>query len=219
MTGKKRSKSASPLVTHQAKPYTGDLAKPARVCMLAHRLDPARPLPGFKGSREEWALHVAGLVEYQKAHLECLLCELAKHYGVPITALNGEADGWQRLVLALAMDHVPAFQVEQLRAGPTTRRGRPASIGWEDTTSMLLDAAALAQGEIDAGREEPGDAELGRQLAKREWAKRCKLTPGAIRKLLPQVRLAWAAVLDGHATGFQQQCVEKVLPFLHKVAR
>jgi hypothetical protein len=80
-------------------------------------------------------------------------------------------------------------------------------------------AGSLAQAERDAGRKEPKDIWLGRQIAKQPWAKNCKLTHNSIRKLLPKLRDTWAAVVDGRADRTQWQCFEEVLPILHKVAR
>jgi hypothetical protein len=222
MAGKKRVKSASPSA---ARSYTGELAKPAKPCMLAHVLDPARPLPGFKGTREEWARQVAGLREYREVRMEHLLCELAHHYDVPVAALagGGLTGGWRSLALALAMDHVPAFQVWRLLESPSEAcpNGRPLKLGVADTLTLLLAAGTLAQAERDAGREEPDDTWLGRRIVRdnKQWAKDRKLTPDTIRKLLPQIRDAWAAVVDGRANRFQWQCVEEVLPVLIRGAR
>jgi hypothetical protein len=181
-------------VMYDPKPYTGILAEPPPDYMLVAR-------PG----------------ELQTTHIERCLAALAKHYGLPP---DDGYNGW-RLAMSLARDHVPALQgghqMARARARRATSKGQPTRLGPVDTCRFIYDAGQIIEREEKAGRKRPSNLKLGRELAKREWAKRCKLKAETIRKLLRDVWDSTAATAEGRATEFQAQFIMDVVPMLRRL--
>lgn len=188
-------------------PYAGILSKP-----MKSRMDALWGVPVyFRGPPEERQRRVNEASLADAIDFGTCWLQLLRHYGIDMA----EWDGPSALELALATQHVPAFQP---LAVAQPRSGAPTMLDPIQTLRLLMDCDAREREIYAKTGKRPSRYALANWAAALPWCEEIGLSDETVRKLLRDLRTAGAAYRAGKPTEFQRQFYEVLVPVVFELA-